>query len=353
MDARHDNYWELIAKYLKDDISEEEKTTLLDWVEQAPENKEVFYRTSHLWQLTGKARDAFQPDVDKAWRRFQQATGQPETQKENSIGTEVKTLPLNRAPEAKQVSLGWTRIAAAFLVMLGIGYWLFVANTSKEAERVAQATENQKKDFYLPDGSHVFLNRNSRISYDKDLAGDQRVIHLKGEAFFDVKRNSQRPFVIYTAQARVEVLGTSFTVREDARQQTTEVDVVTGKVAFSGKNPADTTRLYLKPGFKGVLNRQQGLTQAKIDDPNFIAWKVDKLVFDNTRLSSVITTMEAYFGVTIEVQNPQLLNCRYTGDFEKPALEEVLNVLHLATNLDYEKQADRYILSGGGCAKNQ
>lgn len=108
-------------------------------------------------------------------------------------------------------------------------------------------------------------------------------------------------------------------------------------------------RLYLTPGFKGTLGRKRSLIQTRMDDPNFMAWKVDKLVFNNTRLESVIPAMEAYFGVTIEVQNSKLLNCRFTGDYEKPALEYLLNVLHETTNLTYEKQSDRYILSGGGC----
>lgn len=352
MDARQEHYWELIARYLKDEISEDEKTTLLDWVEQAPENKEVFYRTSHLWQLTGKARDTFQPDVDKAWQRFQTSIRKDSAPEKNSTGGEAKTLPLRSEPEVKTIALGWMRIAAAIVVLLGLGYWVWTSNVPKDAETIAHATENQKQDFYLPDGSHVFLNRNSSLSYEKGLDGDQRVVHLKGEAFFDVRRNPERPFVIYTSQSRVEVLGTSFTVREDTTRQLTEVDVVTGKVAVSAKDPSDTVRLHLTPGLKGIVRRGRVLNSTKVDDPNFMAWKVDKLVFNNTNLSSVVTALEAYFGVTIEVRNPQLLNCRYTGDFDKPAIEEVLSTLHEAINLNYEKQSDRYIFSGGGCTDN-
>jgi len=358
MSEQNETYWELIAKYLKDEISEAEKNTLLDWVAQAPENKEVFYRSSHLWQLTGKARDAFQPDVDRGWQRFQQIISQPvvvspEVESENSIQKEAKVRPLHSKPVAKTIPLAWLRVAAVLLVIAGVGYWLLMTRLSGSEPMIAQATQNEKKDFYLPDGSHVFLNRNSHISYGKGLKGDQRVIYLRGEAFFDVKRNPERPFVIYTSQSRVEVLGTSFTVREDASGQTTEVEVVTGKVAFSGKDPADTARLYLKPGLKGILNRTRGITQTRIEDPNFIAWKSDKLVFNNTSLSAVIKTMEAYFGVHIDVAtDAQLIHCRYTGDFEKPALEDMLEVLSLATHLTYEKKPDRYILSGGGCTEN-
>lgn len=353
MDERNERYWELVARYLKDEISEEEKTALFEWVEQEPENKDVFFRAYHLWQVTGKARDAFQPNVDNAWQRLQKTMNESQTVKEETIQKEAQILPLTSKPETKIFSL-WMRIAAVFLVLIGIGYGMYLANASKEVQIIAKSADNEKKDFYLPDGSHVFLNRYSSISYEKGLKGDQRVIHLKGEAFFDVKRNPKRPFVIYTSQSRVEVLGTSFTVREDTVKQTTEVDVVTGKVAFSSLKPADTTRLYLRPGFRGILNTKQGLSTARIEDLNFRAWQVDKLVFDNTRLSSVVPAMEAYFGVTIEVQNPQLWNCRYTGDFEKPALENILKVLAEATNLQYryEKQSDRYVLFGGGCMEN-
>jgi ferric-dicitrate binding protein FerR (iron transport regulator) len=319
---------------------------LLDWVERAPEHKAFFLRTTHLWQLAGKVEDNFRPDVDNAWQRFQRTVKPTETL-ESSPKPEAKVVPLGRS--AGRVQRLWWSAAAALVVLLGVGYWLGIYE--KTPKTLAFASGGRRMEHRLPDGTRVTLNRNSRLSYAEGLRGDQRVVTLQGEAFFDVRRNPDRPFVIYTAQSRVEVLGTSFTVRDDTLRQTAEVQVVTGLVAFSSRNPADTVRLRLRPGFKGVLNAQQQLAKLPIDDPNFMAWQSDKLVFNNASLRSVVVAMENYFDVDIEVTDPQLYDCRYTGDFEKPALEHVLQVVTLATNLNYKNQSGRYVLYGGGCSK--
>ncbi len=342
MQERNERYWDLMAMYLKGEISEQEKTELFDWAEQEPANKEVFYRSTYLWQLTGKSSDAFQSDVTQAWKRFL-----------DTIESEKETKNVSAQPEARVLSMWWLRVAAVVVVMAGIGYWLLRNPLTETSAMVTMQAGDQKKDFYLPDGSHIFLNRNSRLAYTQAMKGAKRIVHLKGEAFFDVKPNKEQPFVIHTNYSKVEVVGTSFTVREDSVKGITEVAVISGKVAFSGVNPSDESRLYLTPGFTGVYDYTKGLlSEHTIDNPNFMAWKVDRLMFTNTRMESVIATMKSYFGVQIQVKNPQLLNCRFTGTFEKPALEEMVKVLALSINLQVEKQSNQYTFSGQGCNKN-
>lgn len=343
MDERNERYWDLMAMYLKNEISEQQKTELLEWVEQDPANKEVFYRSTHLWQLTGKASDAFQADVTQAWKRFQ-ATIDPAKESEYTSPSQStgRVLPM-----------WWLRVAAAAVILIGagIGYWLLRSPAVQPLELVTLQTIDRKQDFYLPDGSHVFLNRNSKLVYDKAFDGEKRFVHLNGEAFFEVKPNPRRVFVIYTSYTQIEVLGTSFSVREEEDKQKTEVSVVTGKVAFYGRNSIDTSRLYLKPGLTGVYNYTGNLSVHTTENPNFIAWKAERLVFTNTRMSSVISTIETYFGIKIDVKSPQILDCHFTGTFEKPALDDVLHVLALSTNLNVEKQSGQYVFSGQGCDK--
>jgi ferric-dicitrate binding protein FerR (iron transport regulator) len=208
---------------------------------------------------------------------------------------------------------------------------------------------NSKQIFFLPDSSRVTLNQFSTLTYQPGLDGDERTVKLEGEGFFEVKRNEQKPFVVLTENSRTEVLGTSFTVKSD-EAGITEVQVVTGRVAFSArgeKGPAQ--RVILTPGFKAVASAQDSVVKTKIEDPNFRAWQTDRLEFDNTPLNEVITSLGQYFDVTIKVENKKLLGCRFTGSFEQPKLKQVLEVLAESMQVRYNYEGNHYTLSGRGC----
>jgi ferric-dicitrate binding protein FerR (iron transport regulator) len=343
--------WELLAKYLSDEISEEEKNTLFTWINESPANKELFYRTTHLWQVTGKDKSRFIPQIDQAWHKFQaaiQSTESNHTKNEHAYkirkakeDKEVKVIPLRPVRKLMQ-------IAAAMLVMIGLAYVAFFYSASSNKVLTFRA-EGTKTLLVLPDSSRVLLNKNSTLSYSRDFEGTIRQVNLAGEAFFEVKRMETKPFVIFTDQSRTEVLGTSFSVRAYPQEGQTEVQVVTGRVAFSGRSNSDSLKVILTPGFKGWLSKQNKLQRTKIDDLNYLAWKEDQLEFNNTQLEFVVASLERYFGVSIAVENPDLLTCRFTGSFQHPELKEMLEVLAISTNLKYQFVQGRYVLTGSGC----
>jgi ferric-dicitrate binding protein FerR (iron transport regulator) len=103
---------------------------------------------------------------------------------------------------------------------------------------------------------------------------------------------------------------------------------------------------------QGELDHSSQLSVHEINDPNFMAWKQNRLTFDNTALSAVVETLEEYFGAEIEVHNPLLLSCRFTGTFDKPTVDEVMKVLAVSTNSSYKIAGPKIILTGKGCDKN-
>ncbi len=334
-------YWELLAKYLNHEITDEEKTELFAWADRSAANKELFYRSTHLWHLTGSVKADFQPDVEGAWQRFK--THLPEQTQP------VATNPMPRAATGRVVPMyGW-RVAAAVVVLVG-AVWLALAYLGRPAAPVTLTAGNAKKVFFLPDSSRVTLNQFSSLAYEPGLAGEQRTVTLSGEGFFEVKRNPQKPFVVLTGNSRTQVLGTSFTVREDKQSGTTEVQVVTGKVAFSTVSKAGTgKRVMLTPGFKAVAGKTDSPVKSKIVDPNFRAWQTNRLEFDNTRLEQVVASLENYFGIHIKIQNRKLLDCRFTGTFEQPQLKDVLEVLAVSMQVRYNYAQQYYTFSGRGC----
>jgi transmembrane sensor len=331
---KNEAYWILIAKYLKGDISAEEKKDLFNWLEVDPSNKAVFDQMQRLWVLSLNSGDNFTPDVDVAWTKFKSKTG---IQQETS-NTET----------AKIYRIGFQEVwRVAAVVILAVGL-VFIARFYFKAENMIEIKASaEKKEFFLPDGSKIWLNRNSSLSYPQNFNFEERKVILKGEAFFDVKKADGKKFVIYGFDSRTEVVGTSFNVKAYENEKVT-VSVVTGRVAFSSEKD-ETSRIYLEPGEKGTLEKGEKIIKEKIENPNATAWKNNLLIFNNTNLKDVVSTLKDYFGRDITVANAQILNCRFTGTFEAPELEEVLEILSTSINSSYQIKEGHVILDGQGC----
>jgi ferric-dicitrate binding protein FerR (iron transport regulator) len=241
------------------------------------------------------------------------------------------------------------RAAAAVVLLIG-AIWVIAAYLKREVAPVTLSAAGSKQVFFLPDSSRVTLNQFSSLTYQPGFEEQERKVTLRGEGFFEVKRNERKPFVVITGNARTQVLGTSFTVRSDEQAGTTEVEVVTGKVAFSTLKPnGKAKRVILTPGFKAVAGRVDAPVKTRIEDPNFRAWQTDRLEFNNTPLEQVVASLQEYFGVTIKVENKKLLGCRFTGSFEQPKLKDVLEVLAVSMQVRYNYTEKHYTFSGGGC----
>jgi ferric-dicitrate binding protein FerR (iron transport regulator) len=363
MEEAKTTHWDLIAKYLRGESSSEEKEQLFEWLNKHPDNRELFNQLSSLWNTTGwegiDTAQAFQPDADLAWQKFRTRVNIVEASDPVAAGPEVQA-PEPRVIPLRRESYPWlrlgTRIAASVLLVMGLVFWLKFYFADNPPATISQSTKEEKRMIYLPDSSKVYLNRHSEISYVASFEDGKRIVNLSGEAFFEVRKDAGKPFIIYSQNAQTEVLGTSFNVRAYEKEGTVEVMVVTGKVAFSkrtGKGaPGESPpKVYLTPGFRAELASKGTLSKTAMDNPNGMAWRNEKLVFSNTQLSVVVESLQRYFQVPIAVENPQLLDCRFTGTFEQPELDQILEVLKVSVNLNYTAQGEAYVLSGQGCRK--
>jgi ferric-dicitrate binding protein FerR (iron transport regulator) len=200
----------------------------------------------------------------------------------------------------------------------------------------------------LPDGSTVWLNKNSRLAYHDDFNKENRTVILAGEAFFEVIADRQKPFVVQTPQARVKVLGTSFNVNTYAGEsKTTEVFVVTGIVNFSNNKGANEG-IDLKAGELAAASNNTVMLLTS-DDSNILAWKEKRLIFQKSPLNSVAKNLEAYFKIDIEIMNEDIGRCRFTGSFDQPTLEEIIEALSVSLDLTIVKKDDTYVVDGNGC----
>ncbi len=210
---------------------------------------------------------------------------------------------------------------------------------------IEEKTSGTKKEFRLPDGSLLVLNKNSSLRYSKPFT--ERVVYLSGEAYFDIKSDKKHPFVVKGNCSNTEVTGTSFTVRSYPSEKYDEINVATGKVSF-GKTIDKDDKIIILAGHKGVV-RGETIEETVIDDLNYNSWLTDKIIFHNTKLKEVFKVLEKHYNVFLSAKNPKILNCQFTGEFEKSDINEILEVLSVSFSLSFDQESKHYTLSGKGC----
>ncbi len=320
-------YDQLILKCLSGTATAEEQEQLAHWTEQSVENKKTLEDYRQVWKL-GDSKSL--PDFDSVSELKQLET------KLNQEDKKIKVL----SPYGSLVFK-----VAASITLLIVCSFLFYQLVFK-TETIVKESGAEKIQFTLPDGSVVWLNERSKITYTSDF-NSERHIELSGEGFFEVTRNPDKPFVIRADKSEVKVLGTSFNVRAYENESHNEVYVVTGKVSLADDSDQS---IILSPGEEGILDKQKNLlTRNAETNPNDLAWKSKQLIFKKTSLTEVAETLEKYFQISITVKNPDLQKCRFTSSFNDPTLEEVIEAISIALNLNIVHQNKKYMFDGEGC----
>lgn len=326
----HINYEELIAKYLAEECDQMEVHLLEKWVQENQDNRKLFIQQKRAWQLTHNTNNiSDQFDTDKAWDQMEKEL----------FGSEkelVENKTINFTP--------YYRIAAAIAAMFTIGYFVFYLGfmNTDQTLMALETTINET----LADGTEVTLNRNSTLTFPKTFEENERRVELEGDAFFNVARDPEKPFIIQTGEISVKVLGTSFYVNA-TKEASIEVTVKTGKVEIYSD---EENKIELAAGEKGIFLKQNRiLSKVPNTDSNFLAWKTKRLQFENTTLEEVFRKIEETYHIIIQVSNPQILSCRWTASFDNQPLETVLNTLKETFDFEIKQNGENVSLTGQGC----
>ncbi|WKN45620.1 FecR family protein [Tunicatimonas pelagia] len=247
----------------------------------------------------------------------------------------------------------WIAAAVLVIILASAALWPTWFTSAQSEVAVSQIEKStlpgQRTRFQLPDGTKVYLNADSRFTYPSAFA-EQRIVYLSGEAFLEVAHDADRPFIVRTEEATVQVLGTSFNVKAH-KDQPTEAVVVSGKVAFNAINHPES-RMLLQPNDKAVLNATTGETiQSLVDATSYTAWTNGTLIFDNQPLGEVFTELARWYGMTITVENPTIRECRVTAKFDDLSLATVLDQLQFVVPITYQLEEKRISIGGDSCEK--
>jgi ferric-dicitrate binding protein FerR (iron transport regulator) len=327
---------DLLVRHFKGATSGFEEKLLDEWIRESEANKEAYEEFRAIWNLPKATLDHV-PDMELAWKKVQEKA---------NIGSDAPEVKVRSLFEVKT----YLRIAAILVIVLGLGIVVRMMFFGEE-KRIVLSSDNERKEFYLPDSSKIWLNKNTRLSYTEDYNEKVREVKLEGEAFFEVRKDKTKPFIVLGKISRTEVLGTSFNIRSIAGISADEIEVMTGKVSFSSTDTKKQTNEILLPGDRAVVSEKGVIEKTKIEDPNSLAWKTNRMTFENTSLEEVVAALENYFNVEVEIQNPELKHCKFSGNFSKSdlELEQMMKVLSVSINFSYSKNNNKYVLTGKGC----
>jgi len=256
----------------------------------------------------------------------------------------------NRTRLRRLISNPLMRIAATVLVaaLLSVGGYEIFTRWDESSQTIELTASNQLvKTITLPDGTLVSLNSDTHFSYPKKFGNHTREVTIQGEAFFEVKPNKNKPFIIHVGNAQIKVLGTSFNVNAYPHSNLMEVIVKTGKVQVTTmiSETIKHNELILNPGDKGTLVlSNNALLKIQNENLNYLAWKTHDLIFKATSLGEVIGLLEKVYKVNIQLNDPRLNELLLTAHFNNYSLDVVLKVIETTFQLKTQVTDGQYIL---------
>jgi len=313
---------EKIKRFLNGLSSKEEELEIAKWLEENNSNKEINTIFEDSWEESGNTIHA---DTSKKhlWEKIDQKTGN----KTNVKKGQRKFLFLKSAAV-------WL-LLAGFLVLSAKVVW---ENNKEEGEQVVltewvekSVPSGEKLLLTLPDKSKVLVNSNSKIKFPTSFEKNSREVYLEGEAFFEVKKDSDRPFFVFSGELTTEVLGTSFNI--NSRLERTKIALLEGKVKV--KN--GTEEAFLSPG-EMVDDGFNG--SGKLEVTSFIyakemGWKDGQIKFRKKPLKAILQQLEDWYGVKFEHEKNINLDRTVTGTFQNDNLDNLLSGLGFTMNFNH------------------
>ncbi len=328
----NNRYIELIARKLSTDITKDEEEILDNWLKLSDENRDTFKMYSLVWSDTKIKRVS--KNADNAFAGILHTIQEKETV--------VREIP-QITGKTRSISYLWKGIAAAIIVLTVAVFILRNIGNSEDLQ-VAQSIQmnektlpsGQKMKIFLPDGSTVWLNAESTITYPERFDDEYRVVSLKGEGFFEVKKNPLKPFIVRTENMNVTVLGTTFNVRNYQNEGKTDVALETGKVMIETDGSKDS-KYILSPGEGVSMNKKSGRTyKYEVDPKAAYQWKDGVIYFDKANFDEVINKLSRWYGVEFIVDNYRGVEWEYSAEFKNDYLDNILRSISFSQGFKYK-----------------
>ncbi len=235
------------------------------------------------------------------------------------------------------------RIAAVLVpALVVLGSYLYYQHSQQEQWIAAVTNYGESKQIILPDQSEVWINSGTTLHYPKKFKNNTRSIRLEGEAFFSVRKDATKPFIVQTEHLSITVLGTEFNVKAYTKDEKTITTLNKGKIEV--QTNSNQSRI-LQPNEQLIYDKQTSdLTVSTVPANDISAWTSGQLIFSNASLEEILRTLERRFDVRFEIDKNIPLQTNYTIKFLKnDSLEQILSILkEMDKHFSYQKEQDRF-----------
>jgi transmembrane sensor len=308
------NMDELLAKYMLGEATASEVQAVDNWMKDDEKNRRYFADFKLIWESSKKLKIESKLDTDESWAEFKQMTA---GQKPSSGA--IKPLTARRK---------WMKIAAVWALFGMAGLLYFFLKPEGKATMISLQANNEVKTETLPDGSVITLNRYSLLTYPEKFSGDTREVKLsRGEAFFDIAHDKNKPFLIRVNDIMVRVVGTSFNIRNTKSE--TEVIVETGIVQVTRQKEV----IRLKPSEMVVIRHDKGkMVKSGRVDELYNYYRTKRLTLDNTPLSRAVEMLNEAYHVNIIIDNKNMAEKTLTTVLQTDSLDNALKVISETLN---------------------
>ena len=335
MENKYQNIDESIARVLSNEASHADQALVKEWIALSAENEKIFEDSRKVFEQSAALKDLLAVDTDKAWMKVKQ-----NLERER----QPKVIPIQAASRWNYA----LRIAAMILITAGLGTAIYLMlNKRNMADDVFVVSSDRIKKDSLPDGSTFTLNRNSSLSFSSDEYGNKRIVHLKGEAFFDVRHDETKEFIVEAGGLKIKDIGTAFNVKATRDSRIVFVVVESGEVKILTD---DLDSLNLVAGETAEYNMDtRTLVKGVNQDRNIAAYKDKIFIFDNTELKVIVKLLNDVYGSSIVLENTDAGNCRLTASFNNESLDAIIDIIGETLHLQVERNASEILLKGNAC----
>lgn len=326
-------YDDLIIRHLADALSRAEEDELASWVSASPENRAHYERLCSLWQAVGTPQASTRYNKDAAYVRF------------------VERVQQAQARTRHNLRLVWRRvagIAAMLAIIIGVTLTAYLAGqdglTRRFADIAIEAPQGSRTRITLPDGSAVWLNAGSRLSYSQGFGMNDRNVRISGEGYFEVKHNAQAPFTVRSKDMEVTVLGTKFNFQDYPAENTAIVTLAQGSVSVSSRLGGTYK---LTPNQRAVIDKRSGAVRVEDCTPDdATSWRNGIITLNGQTLAEIGRMLERAYNIKVTFSNPKARQLRFYGAFlrQEQDINEVMNVLSATGRISYTRHDNTIII---------
>lgn len=369
------DYKDLIIKYLTDCIHNKEEEILLDWIHSDKKNEDIFIKLTEAWILSNSEKGKMDFEPQLGWNNLLK-----KIQKGNNIKENQKNKPLLFRPLLK---------AASWLIIFSLGLTVMYLikgkpaaipsiseNLPSKSAVIIDVPKGSKSHVVLPDGSQAWINSGTKIIYNQDYGAESRRLFLIGEAYFDVAKDKEKPFIVDIGGVEIKALGTRFNVKSYPEERTVSATLEEGKIEVDiPKIEGDVDTVNLSPNQSIVLHKSSeqisrtdgkeslmdiwgkengtymdklaisDITVSKnVNTRLYTSWKDQDWIIERLTLGELALMLERRYDVEIVFTEDILKNYNFTGTIQNESIEQIVNAIAMSAPISYTIEKDTITL---------